>query len=68
MQGKGIAGARSLGPDHASRGLVNLDRWNYCLSSHGVKNVRKLALGEEPQQKMRGVETKTGLNDVTTYS
>lgn len=63
------------GPDPAAvRGLVGLGRWSYCLSAHGVKNVRNRLWVRGSQRGLeggrggRGSETKTGPDGVTTYS
>lgn len=48
----------------AVRGLVGRSRWSYCLSSHGVENVRNWLWVRG--SKNRGLETKTKPDGVTT--
>lgn len=54
-------GSSGHGADPAAvRGLVDLGRWSYCLSTHDVKNVRNWVRGSQRGLRGRGLETKTG--------
>lgn len=55
-------------PAHAAvRGLVGLGRWNLLSVITQDEKWQKLALGKGFQKIMRGVETKSGLDDVTLF-
>lgn len=66
--GEGTVGAWSMEPTHAAvRGLVGLGRWDYYLSSRGVKNGRNWLWVRDSRGEW-GKWEQTGLDDITADS